>query len=145
MQEGTPHLNVCAYIVPGSGNTRLSTEERLNATNRLMSCTTLTTKHHQGTPDLLTDSGVPAILLCGATKDHSIDIREDVGVQSGEIEVLDPWSFHSNHLAPSGKRSGMLLRALLTAGETQQHCKAITRLQPAAESQTWHSFNHKGT
>ena len=103
----------------------------------MMPCTVLLSiaimKNHQWTPDLLTDSGIPAILLCGATKDHSINIWENVRVQSSEIEVLNPWSLYSDHLAPAGKRSGMLVHAVLMACKMQQHCKAMTRLKPAMQ------------
>lgn len=49
---------------------------------------------------LLTDAGVPIILLCGAAKNHCVNVRQYVGIVSGEIKVLDPRCLYSDDLAP---------------------------------------------
>ena len=53
---------------------------------------------------LFIDAGVPAALLCCASQDHSLQIRNDIELAIVVVVMLDPWGLHPHNLTPTDQQ-----------------------------------------
>ena len=58
-------------------------------------------RQHTSTAYLLTDGGVPAVVVQGASQHHSVQVWYDVELAISIVVVLDPGRLHPHYLTPA--------------------------------------------